>query len=99
MSKLRVVFPKFANAPKILPSLMSMPLWEIRICSIFILRTDFKVRILCSIIIQMDNTACIIQFLLYLHSYSKIWTKTNTESQQLKLNSLDRSQNMYLKRK
>ena len=37
----------------------------------------------------MDNTASVVQFLLYLHSQSRTWTNTNTESQKLKLSSLD----------
>jgi hypothetical protein len=90
MTALTVDFHKFGNAPKILPSLTTMPLRHIRIYGIFILRKDFRVTILCSIVTQMDSTASVTQFLLYLHSYSKTWTKTNTESQQLKLNSLDR---------
>jgi len=46
----------------------------------------------------MDNTASVVQFLLYLSSHSRTWTNTNTGSQQLELSSLDRSHNMYVKR-
>jgi hypothetical protein len=89
MTKLRVSFRNFAN-------LARSNMYALALVSNTYLQDMYK--ILCSVITQMDNTASVVQFLLYLSSHSRTWTNTNTGSQQLELSSLDRSHNMYVKR-